>query len=244
MAGPDFATGEKRPQNVFSSLTGRVNCIRQGELFPERPAPGAVVCVYQGKTRFYAATDAKGIFRVNGLANKKLVLDKAVIEGFRFDPDTGSAVWAIDKKQTGKDNYRVKMSRNAMTATVWLAPFDFGIKESVAIAFTPDEETPGFMYLQLVIGTGIGPAARWVTIILFAEIAKRAYTELKQQEIFLLYYMFLLEEGKIFFVIGRIVPPKQDILPLLDLLFEHDLGRPGLVNGHEDFRINPKLGLR
>jgi hypothetical protein len=28
-----------------------------------------------------------------------------------------------------------------------------------------------------------------VTIILFAEIAKRSYTELKQQEIFLLYYM-------------------------------------------------------
>jgi hypothetical protein len=48
---------------------------------------------------------------------------------------------------------------------------------------------PGSMYLQLVIGTGIGPAARWVTIILFAEIAKRAYSELKQQEIFLLYYM-------------------------------------------------------
>jgi hypothetical protein len=48
---------------------------------------------------------------------------------------------------------------------------------------------PGSMYLQLVIGSGIGPAARWVTIILFAEIAKRAYSDLKQQEIFLLYYM-------------------------------------------------------
>jgi len=48
---------------------------------------------------------------------------------------------------------------------------------------------PGSMYLQLVIGAGIGPAARWVTIILFAEIAKRAYSDLKQQEIFLLYYM-------------------------------------------------------
>jgi hypothetical protein len=48
---------------------------------------------------------------------------------------------------------------------------------------------PGSMYLQLVIGQGIGPAARWVTIILFAEIAKRAHSELKQQEIFLLYYM-------------------------------------------------------
>ena len=48
---------------------------------------------------------------------------------------------------------------------------------------------PGSMYLQLVLGTGIGPAARWVTIILFAEVARRSYTELKQQEIFLLYYM-------------------------------------------------------
>jgi hypothetical protein len=48
---------------------------------------------------------------------------------------------------------------------------------------------PGSMYLQLVIGTGIGPAARWVTIILFAELAKRSYTDLKQQEIFLLFYM-------------------------------------------------------
>ncbi|NNG00284.1 MAG: peptide transporter [Desulfobacteraceae bacterium] len=48
---------------------------------------------------------------------------------------------------------------------------------------------PGSMYLQLVVGQGIGPAARWVTIILFAEIAKRSYSDLKQQEIFLLYYM-------------------------------------------------------
>ena len=48
---------------------------------------------------------------------------------------------------------------------------------------------PGSMYLNLVIGAGIGPAARWVTIILFAEVAKRAYTDLKQQEVFLLYYM-------------------------------------------------------
>jgi len=48
---------------------------------------------------------------------------------------------------------------------------------------------PGSMYLNLVIGAGIGPAARWVTIILFAEVAKRAYSDLKQQEVFLLYYM-------------------------------------------------------
>ncbi|MHC1789608.1 FtsX-like permease family protein [Solidesulfovibrio sp.] len=114
MTAAAFEVGEKRPRNVFSTLTGRVNFIRQGELFPDRPAPGTVVCVYQGKTRFYSITDARGQFRVNGLANKKYVLDKAVIEGFRFDADTGSAIWAIDKKQTGKEAYRVKMNRNAM----------------------------------------------------------------------------------------------------------------------------------
>ncbi|MFH1152737.1 MAG: peptide transporter [Pseudomonadota bacterium] len=65
----------------------------------------------------------------------------------------------------------------------------FDWKTVVGAVFIGFLMMPGSMYLQLVIGTGIGPAARWVTIILFAEIAKRAYTELKQQEIFLLYYM-------------------------------------------------------
>uniref|UniRef100_I2Q375 ABC-type antimicrobial peptide transport system, permease component n=1 Tax=Desulfovibrio sp. U5L TaxID=596152 RepID=I2Q375_9BACT len=134
MAAPGFEVGEKRPRNVFSTLTGRVNFIRQGELFPERPAPGTVLCVYQGKTRFYAVTDAKGGFRVQGLANKKYVLDKAVIEGFRFDPDTGAAVWAIDKKQTGKDAYRVKMNRNAMETDLIM----FGCEQtSLFSAFDP-----------------------------------------------------------------------------------------------------------
>ena len=134
MAEPGFQVGEKRPRNVFSTLTGRVNFIRQGELFPDRPAPGTVVCVYQGKTRFYAMTDAQGIFRINGLANKKYVLDKAVIEGFRFDPDTGAALWAIDKKQTGKDAYRVKMNRNAMETDLIM----FGCEQSTFFsAFDP-----------------------------------------------------------------------------------------------------------
>ncbi len=65
----------------------------------------------------------------------------------------------------------------------------FDWKTIVGAVFIGFLMMPGSMYLQLVIGEGIGPAARWVTIILFAEVAKRAYTELKQQEIFLLYYM-------------------------------------------------------
>ncbi|ABB37529.1 Oligopeptide transporter OPT superfamily protein [Oleidesulfovibrio alaskensis G20] len=65
----------------------------------------------------------------------------------------------------------------------------FGWKTVIGAIFIGFLMMPGSMYLQLVIGQGIGPAARWVTIILFAEVAKRSYTELKQQEIFLLYYM-------------------------------------------------------
>jgi hypothetical protein len=65
----------------------------------------------------------------------------------------------------------------------------FDWKTVVGAVFIGFLMMPGSMYLQLVIGSGIGPAARWVTIILFAEIARRSYTELKQQEIFLLYYM-------------------------------------------------------
>ncbi len=65
----------------------------------------------------------------------------------------------------------------------------FDWKTVVGAVFIGFLMMPGSMYLQLVIGQGIGPAARWVTIILFAEMAKRSYSELKQQEIFLLYYM-------------------------------------------------------
>jgi len=65
----------------------------------------------------------------------------------------------------------------------------FDWKTVVGAVFIGFLMMPGSMYLQLVIGTGIGPAARWVTIILFAELARRSYSGMKQQEIFLLYYM-------------------------------------------------------
>jgi len=65
----------------------------------------------------------------------------------------------------------------------------FSWKTVVGAVFIGFLMMPGSMYLNLVIGTGIGPAARWVTIILFAEVAKRAYSDMKQQEVFLLYYM-------------------------------------------------------
>ena len=48
---------------------------------------------------------------------------------------------------------------------------------------------PGAIYLGLVAGQTLGPAAEWVTIILFAELAKRSFSRLKRQEIFVLFYV-------------------------------------------------------
>ena len=48
---------------------------------------------------------------------------------------------------------------------------------------------PGAIYLSLIAGQGMGPAAEWVTIILFMEVARRSYQTLKKQELYLLYYI-------------------------------------------------------
>ena len=48
---------------------------------------------------------------------------------------------------------------------------------------------PGALYLGLVAGQGLGGAAQWVTIVLFAEIAKRSFIQLKRQEIYMLFYV-------------------------------------------------------
>ena len=48
---------------------------------------------------------------------------------------------------------------------------------------------PGAMYMQLVAGFGVGPAAQWVTVILFIEVARRAHKHLRRPELFVLFYM-------------------------------------------------------
>ena len=48
---------------------------------------------------------------------------------------------------------------------------------------------PAQMYMQLVAGMDLGGAAQWVTVILYVEVARRAFTRLKRPEIFVLFYM-------------------------------------------------------
>lgn len=102
------------PRDGFSTLSGRAKFIRQGELFAEQPAPGTMILAFQGPAAYHAMVDSMGRFQLLGISDKKLVFDKVILEGYRFDPASGQTLWAIDKKQTGKDAYRVKMQRNQM----------------------------------------------------------------------------------------------------------------------------------
>ncbi len=101
-------------RNGFATLSGRARFLRHGELFADQPAPGTVLLCYQGNSRFYAWVDAQGRFRLSGVADKTHSLHKVVVEAYRFDPESARIVATIDKKATGKEAYRVRMTRRQM----------------------------------------------------------------------------------------------------------------------------------
>ena len=105
---------DEPPRQGFATIDGRARFLRQGELFPDQPAPGTVLLVYQGPALMYFLADAMGNFKVHGLADADHSFHKAILEGYKIDPATGRIVWIIDKKQTGKDAYRIKMRRKSM----------------------------------------------------------------------------------------------------------------------------------
>ena len=66
----------------------------------------------------------------------------------------------------------------------------FGWQTVLGAIFVGIFMMPAAMYLQLMVGPhSMGPAARWVTVIIFLEIAKRSFTSPTQQQIFILYSM-------------------------------------------------------
>jgi len=109
----NLSTGSS-PRDGFVAVTARTNLLLQGELFADYPARNTTILAYQGSNKFYAMVDESGYFQIKGLADKKHVLDKLIIEGYRFDEESGKVIWAIDKKETGKNNYRLKLLRKSM----------------------------------------------------------------------------------------------------------------------------------
>jgi len=65
----------------------------------------------------------------------------------------------------------------------------FNVKTIVGIFFITFIMMPSSIYLGLTVGQTMGPAAEWVTIILFSDIARRSFKPLKKQEIYMLYYV-------------------------------------------------------
>lgn len=65
----------------------------------------------------------------------------------------------------------------------------FNVKTVIGIVFLGLFMIPGSIYLNLIAGQSLGPAAEWTTIILFIEVARRSFTTLSRQEIYMLYYV-------------------------------------------------------
>ncbi|MDX1933879.1 MAG: hypothetical protein SFU56_14870 [Capsulimonadales bacterium] len=65
----------------------------------------------------------------------------------------------------------------------------FTIKTLIGAFFVALIMMPGAIYLGLVAGQGLGAAAQWVTIVLFAEICRRSFLPLSRQELYLLFYV-------------------------------------------------------
>jgi len=114
------------PRDGFTEVLGRAQFLRQGELFPDQPAPGTVIMAFQGPARHYAMVNAMGRFHLKGVATKKLTQHKVIIEGYRFDPRSGAVVWAINKPETGKSAYRLKIRRSSAETDLVI----FGCKET------------------------------------------------------------------------------------------------------------------
>jgi hypothetical protein len=157
MAGKAKLHSGRLPRNGFATVTGRANLLLQGELFANYPAAKTILLAYQGSQKHYAAVDSSGNFRVKGIADKKHALDKLIIEGYRFDEKTGQVLWAIDKKNTGKKNYRLKIRRVNMKTDLIM----FSCKETTIFGLL---EPRNFNYLtkvELLDGRRDAPPAHY-----------------------------------------------------------------------------------
>ena len=65
----------------------------------------------------------------------------------------------------------------------------FGWRTVAMALFVGLVMAPAQIYMFLVAGVELGSAAQWVTVILYVEVARRAFTKLRRPEIFVLFYM-------------------------------------------------------
>ncbi len=143
-------------RNGFSSIEGKTSLLLHGELFAEHPAPDTTILAFQGLRRYYIKTDRQGRFLLKGVADKKHVQDKIILEGYRFN-DNGSVDWAIDKKLTGKSAYRVKMQRTSMKTDLVM----FQCRQTTIFNLLEPRSFRYMTKLQLIDGRREAPPVRY-----------------------------------------------------------------------------------
>ncbi|MHC1724893.1 MAG: FtsX-like permease family protein [Syntrophobacteraceae bacterium] len=102
----------------FSNLSGQAKFIRSGELFPDDPARGTIISVFQGESLFRGWVNRDGTFFIPGLANNRLTPEKAVIESYLPDHETGRISAAVDRLKTGKENYRLRVKSGSVSTSL------------------------------------------------------------------------------------------------------------------------------
>ena len=136
------------PRKGFTSVAGRARFLRHGELFPDQPAPGTVIMAFQGAGRYYSFVNSLGSFNLKGVSTKKMVRDKVIIEGYKFDPHTGATVWAIDKPLTGKSAYRLKIVRSNVETNLII----FGCRQTTLFNLLEPRNFHYMTRIQLIDG--------------------------------------------------------------------------------------------
>jgi hypothetical protein len=143
---------------------------------------------------------------------------------------------AEEKKEELQEDYRIMPED---------APYEhgFNIKTLWAALFVGVVMMPATIYLGLIMGQTMQGAAQWVTIILFVEIAKRAFVRLKTQEIFIIYWVAagLLAVGGTKFGVGAAMFGGPFSTKIWDQYFVNSPQAVGLVN-HIPAWLTPRPG--
>jgi len=145
------------PRNGFTTVNGRAKFLRHGELFADQPAPESAILAFQGPASYHALVDHMGQFELKGVADSKHVLDKVIIEGYRFEPETGDIIWAIDKVKTGLSAYRLKMQRRTMQTDLVM----FACRQSTLFNLLEPRNFNYMTRIQLLDGSREAPPLRY-----------------------------------------------------------------------------------
>lgn len=141
----------------FSTISGQAKLLLHGELFAVHPASDTVLLAFQGLARYHLLTDRRGRFLLKGVADKKHVLDKVILEGYHFSDEDGSIIRAIDKKLTGKSAYRIKMQRQSMQTDLVM----FNCRQTTIFNLLEPRNLHYMTKLQLIDGRREAPPVRY-----------------------------------------------------------------------------------